>query len=69
MLELLISILLSLGIQFTVKDGHASITDRDKATVQSAPVYIENNKNGALDDIVITTGVDPLSVDKSNAKE
>ena len=59
MLELLISTLISLGIQFTVLDsGKIQISPKDSAKMNSSEMF-QNSETNSCDDIVITTGVDP----------
>ena len=65
MLELLISILMTLGIQFTVLDTkQVEISSADYAKLQSSDTYIKSDIDGSAS-IVINDGVDPVNTNDS----
>jgi len=66
MLELLISIMMTLGIQFTkTNDGRLGVSSNDMSTLQSSELYQKSGIN-SNDDVVIVTGVDPVLESDSN---
>lgn len=65
MLELIISLLISIGIHFTpTKDGRIGITAEDMSKLKSSQVYQSNPV--PLDEVVIIVGVDPSNGSSSN---
>ena len=60
MLELLISIMMTLGIHFTKLDsGQLGVSSKDMSTLQSSELYQKSGIN-ANDDVIIQVGVDPV---------
>jgi hypothetical protein len=60
MLDLLITILLFLGLNFTTtKDGKVSLTQDDYTKLTTSDIFRDKGGDIALDDIVIVPTVDP----------
>ena len=67
MLELLISIMMTLGISFTTTDnGQIKISDQDSIKLESSELFQKTQFNGSIDDVVITSGIDPSSTSTSH---
>lgn len=67
MLELLISIMMTLGISFTTTDnGQIKISDQDSLKLESSELFQKTQFNGSIDDVVITSGIDPSSTSTSH---
>jgi len=60
MLALLISILISLNVHFTVIDGKIELSSSDMKTLQSSELYQKSGID-ASESITINDGVDPSS--------
>lgn len=67
MLELLISIMMTLGINFTTTDGgKLKISEQDSIKMESSELFQKTNFNGSIDEVVITSGIDPSSSSTSH---
>lgn len=67
MIELLISIMITLGINFTTSDyGKLIISQQDSSKLESSDLFNRTDFNGAIEDVVVTTGVDPSSASTSH---
>lgn len=67
MLELLISIMMTRGINFTTTDnGQIKISDQDSIKLESSELFQKTQFNGSIDDIVITQGIDPSAISTSH---
>ncbi len=61
MLELLISILMSLGIQFTIlESGEVQISPKDTDKMRSSEFY-QKSEGQTFSDVIVNDGVDPSS--------
>ena len=62
MLELIISILMSLGIQFTqLEGGKIAISSSDADRLKSSEKIQNADGTLSLDEVVVVTGIDPSS--------
>jgi hypothetical protein len=67
MLELLISIMMTLKIHYTVVDDrHVQISDSDAKILSTSVEFQRNSEILPLEDIVIINGVDPSSSGTNN---
>ncbi|MEO8087189.1 MAG: hypothetical protein ABI763_10240 [Bacteroidota bacterium] len=66
MSQLLFSLLISLGIQFTILDsGKTQISSSDYTKLKST-LLLQNKADQPLDDIIISDGVDPVSCSQTH---
>lgn len=61
MLDLLIALLMSLGINFTITDtGKVEMSNKDYSSLKASEKYQTSGIN-SIDEIVINDGIDPSS--------
>jgi hypothetical protein len=65
MLELLISIMMTLNIHFTVIDKQVQISSEDMKILQSSELF-QRSGISPLEDITITDSIDPTSTSTNN---